>query len=557
MTRPITFTILLFFANCGFAADVNLLWDPPIGTAPAGYRIYAGSAPGDYKNVTDVGDVTSYVMSGLGTGPHYFAVTAYDISGLESDYSNEVWLTIPDADTTPPVISQVSAIADSSSVTIGWTTDEPATTQVEYGLTASYGSSTRVGPQLLTSHAQLLSRLAPDSTYHYRVRSSDVAGNSSLSPDYTFKTSVMPGTGNAVPPVTPPDADLLTGLAAAYAFDEGQGSTAADSSGAGRNAALNGVSWTSQGKFGSALDFDGTGYAQAEPAGLPGPADPKTLSCWVKLPQPAASLQSILSLGDPATGGKVQLSYRDSAIGISQSGDAWVLGGPAPDTRGWHHLAYVFDGSANSLYVDGAPAGRSTIPHPPSPATAFSMGAAAGGGQFYSGMLDDVRIYNRALSAAEIAALAITPVSAAPTAPADPDPKSGISRPPAGFELKTWYDGPELNARLLDAVTGKLLAEQVSSIPSMDGRVLHAVYSAGEFEVTNLDTREAAVEVKLWLETSEGETTPVLSMGEDGSIVLIPGASISWKVDSTSEGWTIHYRLLDPRTGVEQGTKYE
>src|SRR5206468_4233637 len=69
-------------------------------------------------------------------------------------------VTTPPPDTRPPVISGVVATAISqTNATINWTTDEPATSQVAYGTTAAYGTSTVADAALTTSHSQLLSRL--------------------------------------------------------------------------------------------------------------------------------------------------------------------------------------------------------------------------------------------------------------------------------------------------------------------------------------------------------------------------------------------------------------
>lgn len=91
-------------------------------------------------------------------------------------------------DTTPPVISNVASATGAGTATITWTTDEVATSQVEYGLTTSYGTLSPLDPTLTTSHSVSLSGLARRTTYHYRVRSKDAAGNESVSADYTFKT---------------------------------------------------------------------------------------------------------------------------------------------------------------------------------------------------------------------------------------------------------------------------------------------------------------------------------------------------------------------------------
>ena len=96
----------------------------------------------------------------------------------------------PTSDTKSPVISNivVSYITDIS-VRISWVSDEPATSQVEYGTTSSYGSTTTLDEELATSHSVSLSGLEPNTTYHFRAKSKDEAGNQALSNDYVLATS--------------------------------------------------------------------------------------------------------------------------------------------------------------------------------------------------------------------------------------------------------------------------------------------------------------------------------------------------------------------------------
>lgn len=93
------------------------------------------------------------------------------------------------ADITPPVISgvDISHITESST-TINWATDEPATSQVKYGTSDAYGSTTLLDDSLTTSHSVTLTQLKPKTTYHFRIRAVDEAGNEALSEDYTFTT---------------------------------------------------------------------------------------------------------------------------------------------------------------------------------------------------------------------------------------------------------------------------------------------------------------------------------------------------------------------------------
>jgi hypothetical protein len=100
-------------------------------------------------------------------------------------------------DTTAPTISSRTATAiTSTTATITWSTSEPATSQVDYGLTTSYGSTTPLDPALVLAHSVLLNGLSANTTYNYRVRSRDAAGNERVSANSTFKTAVI----DVVPP---------------------------------------------------------------------------------------------------------------------------------------------------------------------------------------------------------------------------------------------------------------------------------------------------------------------------------------------------------------------
>lgn len=94
---------LLLLALCSSARaqyDVTLAWDPSPDPTVAGYRLYYGVASGTYTNVIDAGNRTSATASNLVFGvTYYFAVTAYDASGVESLPSNEVSYEAP----SPPI----------------------------------------------------------------------------------------------------------------------------------------------------------------------------------------------------------------------------------------------------------------------------------------------------------------------------------------------------------------------------------------------------------------------------------------------------------------------
>ena len=102
---------------------------------------------------------------------------------------------VASGDTTAPIISGVgSSSVGTAGATISWTTDEASNTQIEYGTTTSYGSSTTLDAALVTSHSQTISGLNPSTTYHYRVKSRDGAGNLAVSGDFTFTTTTPAST---------------------------------------------------------------------------------------------------------------------------------------------------------------------------------------------------------------------------------------------------------------------------------------------------------------------------------------------------------------------------
>ncbi len=76
------------------ADSVVLAWDANTERDLGGYKVYYGRETGKYSRLIDVGNTTSCSISGLSTGTWYFAITALDHSGNESDYSNEVSLAL-------------------------------------------------------------------------------------------------------------------------------------------------------------------------------------------------------------------------------------------------------------------------------------------------------------------------------------------------------------------------------------------------------------------------------------------------------------------------------
>jgi len=159
------------------------------------YSIGTSAGALDTRNWTDNGQAISVNATGLSLSAgatYYFSVKVENGVGLFSQATNsngQYIAAIPLTDTTPPVISVITAqnITQAEAV-ITWTTDEPATSLVEYGSSANYNKTTTLDSTYVTAHSMALPNLTANTVYHYRVISRDTFGNETASVDYTFTT---------------------------------------------------------------------------------------------------------------------------------------------------------------------------------------------------------------------------------------------------------------------------------------------------------------------------------------------------------------------------------
>ena len=124
----------------------------------------------------------------------YFASSDHDNSSLRP-YLRVLYSL--NADATPPVVGGVAASGVThNAATISWTTDEAASSQVEYGTTTAYGNVTPLDSAAVTSHSVALGGLTGATQYFYRVLTRDQAGNLATSSTFTFTT--LDGTAPSV-----------------------------------------------------------------------------------------------------------------------------------------------------------------------------------------------------------------------------------------------------------------------------------------------------------------------------------------------------------------------
>src|SRR5262245_41135825 len=205
-----------------------------------------------------------------------------------------------------------------------------------------------------------------------------------------------------------------TGLVAAYGFDENGGVTAADASGNGNTATLfGGTTWVS-GHSGSGLSFNGTSSYAAAPT-VPYLAN-WTVSVWVRSP---AAPSSANYSGPVTHETNYQLDWNhgspsvQGATAVLVNGSWYSASFGTLNANTWYYLAATYDGETLNTYTNGvlitsnsAPSGPATSD--PNPLT---FGKNASSAQFFQGTIDDVRVYNHALTLSEIQSDMNTPVS--------------------------------------------------------------------------------------------------------------------------------------------------
>ena len=205
----------------------------------------------------------------------------------------------------------------------------------------------------------------------------------------------------------------LAGLVGWWKFDETQGKTAKDSSGGNHNGTLVGNAKWAHGKTGGAVALDGTGsFVQIADQSAFDMGDQATIACWVNIHSVPAEWMAIITKGDSAW--RVSTIAKDRKIHFSVNDwnrTAGLNGSTTINADEWHHLAAVYNGSVMQLYIDGKLDGTQT----------WTGGIAKNNSEVligenveqpnrcFDGLIDDVRIYNQALSESEIKALAAGP----------------------------------------------------------------------------------------------------------------------------------------------------
>ena len=208
------------------------------------------------------------------------------------------------------------------------------------------------------------------------------------------------------------------GLSAYWSFDQGTSTKVVDQSGRGHTLTLTTTGSTlpawSTGRFGRGLTFDGsTNYATIPTVtDLSFPDQTFTVSFWMKESSASGGLWVITN---SAVGGGWGVSDTGGVFlkNVLNTQNVYSISGVTLTDNKWHHMVYVITTSTTvvannvmTVYVDGVSvpvSGTPTVTY--SPQTNFSIGNRNSNSNFWSGSIDEVRIYGRGLSAAEVQSL--------------------------------------------------------------------------------------------------------------------------------------------------------
>ena len=329
----------------------------------------------------------------------------------------------------------------------------------------------------------------PNAGYHFTTWSDGVLTAARTDLSVTGNITVM--ASFQVDPIGNP-------LIAHYAMEEGSGTALVDSSTHSNHGSLTGGPTWVAGVRGQAMDFNGTTqYGVVPDAGSLDITDSITLAAWVKPEQLATQYLVKKATNGGTNGYELSLSSSGSSwpnkvffrFNQATSGDTYRINSTTLYPYGgstWIHIAGTYDGTTMRLYVNGVQeSSLATTIAIAANSLGLGIGAQADGVSKFMGQMDDVRIYHRALSASEIAALATT---ATHTITATAGPNGAIA--PVGAVVvahgasQTFTITPAAGYHILDVLADGASAGAVGTYTFNNVTTNHTI--AASFQITNL-----------------------------------------------------------------------
>jgi hypothetical protein len=413
-------------ANGSSSSLIQLSWSPStdnVGVTLYGLERCQGSTCTDFSQfATVMAPATTLDDNGLLAGTSYrYRVRAFDAAQNPSPYSNVASVTTPAPDVEPPSATGTltATTVSGTQIDLSWAAASDNIGVIGYRLERCEGVGCTVFSKFGTTIVGTSfsdANLNVSTSYSYIVRAEDAAGN--LGPYSNVATATTLATNPS--------------LVAAYSFDEGAGASVGDASGRGNSGSTANTTWASIGKYGKALSFNGASALVTVPDS---PSlrlsNGMTLAAWVNPTSGNNGWRDVVYKGDDNYYLEASTSSGAPGIGIIAGGTRAETYGPASlPLNTWTFLAATYDGTTLRLYVNGTQvssqrAGGSLL----TSGNPLQIGGDSIYGQFFAGMIDEVRIYSTALSPAQIQADMLTPVGASPALNASPSTVSFGTQP--------------------------------------------------------------------------------------------------------------------------------
>jgi regulation of enolase protein 1 (concanavalin A-like superfamily) len=466
------------------AADVAALHDVYFGTDPnLGQADYQGRQESNTYTAVIAADTT-----------YYWRIDEIEADGV-TIHTGNVWsfTTGPATAFNPnPADGDRWILADAD---LNWISGVNAATHDVYfgtsqGDVAAGSGDTFKGNQTAAGYDP--GTMAADTTYYWRIDEVQADGTTKYEGSvWRFRTA-------PVISVTDPN------LVGWWTLDEGQGLHALDWSGHGNHGTVMGNPQWVAGFNGGALDFDGAGdYVDCGNSPMLNIRNQITMSVWFKIAAFVNDWEAIISKGDNAFRlSRSATNGNATHIGVNGTTANYFDGTAVVANDEWHHIAGVYDGAQAIIYVDGA---ADVV----TPCTGqindtndrFFIGEnSVSRGRYSNGIIDDVRLYNRALTQDEIKLVM------------------------RGDTIRAWNSQPANGA-----TTDIEKASSLSWTPG-DNAVRHDVYLGNDA----LTLEDAGI----------SDTTGIYRGRQDANSYtppegLVPGATYYWRVDEINADATI------------------
>jgi hypothetical protein len=376
--------------------QASLSWqagsDPESGISA--YKIYRGTTS---ANKTFLKQVSGSTLSSLDTATlpstaYFYEVSAINGSGLEGPHSTTASVTT--GNNPPSAPAALTAAGGNQQVALDWAdnTETDLAGYRVYQAAAVSGPYQLITLSLVSTSAYNIGDLTNGTAYFFKVSAVDTANNE----------SPLSASASATPTAADPSLILY------YKLDEGSGSQTIDASNHAAPANLIGSPAWVTGVTGSGLSLNGsdqyveTGFTQNLPQW--------TISTWVKSPTAPS--------GGPASGpinfdktfqinwNHPSPDFRNSA-GLLVGANWYSASFGSLQANTWYQLTATYDGETLKAYTNGVLVSSNASPSGPAAVetSSIKLGRHANAGQYFSGSIDNVRIYNRTLSATEVGAL--------------------------------------------------------------------------------------------------------------------------------------------------------